>query len=140
MICAAWLFLLVPSLASAAGWTDMHGENSMDEKVIFRHVRTVTVQQQGNEQAYAQHVKADIIVSKDGRQKNFSGQDCLHSTRPDGSAWLSCSPDGTSPLAGTTYHQLPPARDAVSPWTCARHCKASSPRTMAVGASRGTGN
>jgi hypothetical protein len=138
MIRAACLALLVPTLACAAGWTDIHGDISNNEKVIFRHVQTVTVQKQGKEEAYVQHVKADIIVLKGGARQVFPAQDCLHSTRADGNAWLSCSPDGTSPLAGRTYHQSPPAKDGVSPWICTRHCNALAPLIMKVSASRGS--
>lgn len=127
---ASVLVFVVPTLAVAAGWTDIYGENSLGERVVFRHVRSVTVQKQGEEQAYVQHVKADVVVSKGGAQRRFARQDCLHSTRPDGDAWLSCSAEGASPLAGTTYHQAPPKRGSLSPWICVRNCSASSPPVM----------
>ncbi len=127
---AAILFVIVPTLASAAGWTDIHGENSQGEKVIFRHVRSVTIQKQGDQEAYAQHVGADIIVVKGNGKRIFDNQDCLHSYQASGNAWLSCSPDGASPLAGTTYHQSPPKEGTLSPWICVRGCNASSPPIM----------
>jgi hypothetical protein len=130
MIRAACMIILLPALASAAGWTAIQGKNSGGEIVVFRHVQTITVQKQGEEQAYVQHVKADVMVSRPGTQRRYPSQDCLHSTRPDDNAWLSCSPDGASPLAGTTYHQAPPGKGSVSPWVCIRNCSAASPLIM----------
>lgn len=138
MIRAAFLLVLMPTLAFAASWTDICGDISKDKKVIFRHVRTITVQKQGEEEAYVQHVEADIMLLNGSAQQSFLNQDCLHSTRPDENAWLSCSPYGASPLAGRTYHQSPPVNDAISPWICIRHCNASSPLIMEVSASRGS--
>jgi hypothetical protein len=125
-----FLILMAPLLANAAGWTDIHGENARGEKVIFKHIENVTVQKQGDEEAYVQQVKANVIVIKGKTEKKFENQDCLHSYRPDGNAWLSCSPNGSSPLAGTTYHQAPSKRGVISDWTCEQGCGASSPRIM----------
>jgi hypothetical protein len=130
MIAATVLVLLMPLMVSAAGWTDIHGRNSRGEEVIFRHSRNVTVQKQGDEEAYVQHIKATIIVVKDSRERKFEDEDCLHSYRPSGDAWLTCSSAGSSPLAGPTYHQASPQRGQLSPWHCIRNCTELSPQTM----------
>ena len=130
----AWLWLAVPCLAWGASWTDIYGDNAGGDRVLFRHTKNVTVQKQGDEEAYVQHVKADIIVEKDGARQQFSDQDCVHSYRPDGRAWLTCSPDGISPLAGVTYQQRQPA----GAWVCWRHCRPDSPAVMTVGKGRVT--
>ena len=130
----ACLLLAVTGLAWGAGWTDIHGDNASGERVLFRHTKSVTVQKQGDEEAYVQHVKADVIVEKDGARQQFSDQDCVHSYRPDGRAWLTCSHDGKSPLAGVTYHQRQPA----AAWVCWRQCKPDSPAVMTVSKGRAT--
>jgi hypothetical protein len=128
----AWLLLAVPALAWGAGWTDVYGDNAGGERVVFQHTRNVTVQKQGDEEAYVQHVKADIIVVRDGARQRFPDQDCVHSYRSDGRAWLTCSPEGKSPLAGVTYHQQQPA----GTWVCWRHCRPDSPAVMTVSKGR----
>jgi hypothetical protein len=134
----AWTAVFAPALAGAAGWTDLRGTNAAGEQVVFRHLRTVTVQRQWPEQAYAQHVKADVLVfPSGGGERRHAMQDCLHSERPDGNAWLTCSPEGDSPLAGATYHQAPPVRDSVSPWRCFSHCSRSTPMELSVTPARG---
>lgn len=130
--------VLVPALAGAAGWTDLEGTNAAGERIVFRQVRTITVQRQGHEQAYVQHVEADVIVSSPGGERRHAAQDCLHSTRPDENAWLTCSPKGESPLAGTTYHQAPPASGSASPWTCFANCSSRAPMVMTVAPARGS--
>lgn len=128
----ACLLLTVTGLAWGAGWTDIYGDNASGERVLFRHTKNVTVQKQGDEEAYVQHVKADITVEKEGARQQFSDQDCVHSYRPDGRAWLTCSHDGKSPLSGVTYHQRQPA----AAWVCWRQCRPDSPAVMTVSKSR----
>ena len=130
----ACLLLAVTGLAWGAGWTDIHGDNASGERVLFRHTKRVTVQKQGDEEAYVQHVKADVIVEKDGARHQFADQDCVHSYRPDGRAWLTCSHDGKSPLAGVTYQQRQPA----AAWVCWRQCRPDSPAVMTVSKGRAT--
>lgn len=130
MIRLAFFPFLLPTLAAAAGWTDIYGTNARGVEVRITNQQNVTVQKQGDEEAYVQHFTADVIVKADGKERMFQKQNCIASSRPKGDGWISCSAQEYSPLAGLTYHQPPPKSGKLSSWRCVGGCADTAPKIM----------
>jgi hypothetical protein len=116
----AVIMMFLPPAVYAAPPLDLIGHNVTGE--------SITVFGESDEQSYS-----EIMVRKNGKETLLKNQRCGHS----GADIFSCSPEGTSPLAGAVYHfkrvtvsQDPYTRDCGRVATCVRGCGRRTPHEL----------